>query len=194
MPLFSFADTVSLVGPEKGELFVIKEVTNAARKTVAHVDKDHYAMFFKNGAFVDTLGEGKHKVVASNETDVSVVLIYASKSASLEVKWATPVHFEASEKMSIRGEFEVGIGDLGLAQKALIEEGKYSVEKVRLKLRNRICSEIQPIVAKAIEERGAEIMNSDMRLAEIVRPAVSDILSKDYGLKLVSFGVSVVTE
>lgn len=185
MPLFSFSDTISLGDNKDGEMFIIKEIKNPIKKTVAIVDKDYYAIFFKNGAYVEILGEGKHQVAAKGEKNTFVLLIYVSMTASLSVKWAIPLVSEEA-KFGLRGELEVKIGDIGKAYKE-IEGG--SAEKLQLKLKNRICSELPAIIARAIEEMGKEALTDNAELAEAISPAISEILLKDYGLKLVGLTV-----
>ncbi len=191
MPLFSFAETIFLDDSDKNseELFILKEVKNPIKKTEAIVEKDYYAIFIKNGVYIEVLGEGKHQVVASGERSDSVLLIYVAMSKSLTVKWATLLKFDSIDRASIgmRGELEVKIGDLIKAYKELYEEG--TAEKLQTKLRNRICNEIQPIVAKTIELRGIQILDDGVKFAEEIGVSFSDILLKDYGLKLVGFTI-----
>lgn len=195
MPLF-FADTISLTDSDKSELFVIKEVIGAVKKTIAVVDKDHYAVFFKGENYIDTLGEGKHKIISGNEVNVSAKLIYISKTAVLDVKWATPARFEVSGgiKIGLRGEFNVQISDVGTAYRQLLEDNTYSAEKLVMKLRNRMCGEIQPIVAKVIEDSGVNIIDDCERLSKLVKPSINAIFLKDYGLTLVNFDLNVINE
>ncbi len=182
MPLFSFSETISLSGSDQSDLFTIKEVKNAIKKTVAVVGENHYAIFIKNGEYVEILGEGKHQVVKKGEKNVSVLLIYVSMSASLHVKWAIP----REEFIGLRGEIEVKIGDIGKAYKE-IEGG--SAEKLQLKLRSRICNEIRPMVARILEERGEEVLGDNIELGKALSPAIAEVLQKDYGLKLVGLTV-----
>ncbi len=198
MSLFSFAETVALSEEERAELFVYKEIKNPIKKTVAVVDESHYAIFIKDGVYVDSLPEGRHTLTSGNESAQSLKLIYASKAGKVNIKWATPVKFdvgsgESSHKVAMRGEFEVQIGELRKAYCELNPESDYSDEKLRLKLRNRLLSELQPIVAKITEENGFSILNNADELAISIEPAVADFLIKDYGLRLVLFALEAVT-
>ena len=184
-------------------LFVRKE-TRPKKRTIVVVDDNHYAIFIKQGVYHNALSTGKYYVLNKGEKNVSSVeFIFLSKTYSVEVKWGTPSRLDMSQqdghiKVGVSGTFEVQIGDPRKVYFEFIESDKdFGIEKLQEKLRSRMSSEIQPILAKAMQESNIaydQMAQHCLEISEIIKPTVADMLNKDYGLKLGSFVISIVVD
>ena len=188
---------------DKGDdaLFVRKEL-KPKKKTMVVVDDNHYAIFIKEGVYHNALSTGKYSVLNKGEKNVSSVeFIFLSKTNLIEVKWGTPSRLDMTQqdehvKVGVSGTFEVQIGDPRKVYFEFIESDKdFSVEKMQDKLRSRMSSEIQPILAKAVQESNitySQMAQSCEQLSDIIKPTLFDVLNKDYGLKLCSFTLDAI--
>lgn len=206
MSLFAKPELITLNNLEltNNDLFIRKEVKNPSKKTMVVVNDTHNAIFIKDGAYLNTLSAGKHSVLEKGDKDVdSVEFIYVSKTCKVEVKWGTPNRFDMRDpqtdipiKIGVRGTFEVQIGDPRKAYLELIGADKtYTTAKLQERLRSRMCSEIQPIIAKVMRERNLtydRITQNTKEIADLIKPAMANMFNKDYGLTLFSFVIDAI--
>lgn len=204
--LFAKPEFITLNNLEltNNDLFVRKEVLNPSKKTMVIVNDTHNAIFIKDGAYLNTLEAGKYPVLNKDDKNVDKVeFIYVSKTCKVEVKWGTPNRFDMRDpqtdipiKIGVRGTFEVQIGDPRKAYLELIGADKtYTTAKLQERLRSRMCSEIQPIIARVMQERNLtydRITQNSKEIADLIKPEMEKMFSRDYGLKLYSFVIDAI--
>ncbi|MCH5164767.1 MAG: SPFH domain-containing protein [Clostridiales bacterium] len=199
--LFFKPEYIQLDKANGDALFVRKEV-KPKKRTMVVVDDNHYAIFIKEGVYHNALSTGKYSVLNKGEKNVSKVeFIFLSKTNAIEVKWGTPSRLDMTWqdehiKVGVSGTFEVQISDPRKVYFEFIQPDKdFSIEKMQDKLRSRMSSEIQPILAKALQESNIaydQMAQSCTELSDIIKPTVLDMLNKDYGLKLCSFMLDAI--
>lgn len=187
---------------QNNELFLNKVVSKPNKKVMVVISDTHNAIFLKDGVYINTLSAGKYPILDKGERVDNVEFVYVSKSCKLEVKWATPNRLEMRDpqtdtpiKVGIRGTFEVQINNARKAYDELMGVDKtYNITVLQDKLRSRMCNEIQPIMAKVMDKQNLSYdkIESKDKIAELITPTISDIFSKDYGLKLSSFTIDAI--
>lgn len=197
-------DYVSLLGAdiEKNCLFERKVIERIKKKTFVDVPCGYNAILFKQGEYVNVLPEGRHLIAEKREKGVSVEIVFVSRTSKLEVKWGTPVNIDVSDKdgncarLKLRGYMTIGVVDARIAFMEFVDsDGVFNEEILRNKLRSRVCNEIQPSVVKAINELGvaiSEIENNCEQISQVMLPAASEALKRDYGLVLDAFVIEAI--
>ncbi len=188
---------------DKNELFVRKQIDRPNKHVIIVVPELYNAILIKQGEYCNSLPSGKYPAVNRNEKKISVELMYVSKTREVEIKWGLPGKFELSDKncnvakVGARGSLKFKIAEPRKAYFELIDsENSFSEEHLQTKLRNRLCVEIQPFIAKAVNELNLEVDSLDkncIEVAALIMPMVAEMIKRDYGLQLDMFTVDAIS-
>ena len=102
------------------ELFKRFSVTDLPADAKIIVPETHNAILLKDGMMMDTLNSGSYDIFDSkkkkHDPNITVEVIYMSKTAKLKVNWGTRTQFDLRDtetdvpiKVGAHGEFEVQI-------------------------------------------------------------------------------------
>ena len=135
--------------------------------------------------------------------NVSVEVIFLSKTARLKVMWGTKTRFSFRDpetdvpvKVGAHGEFEVQISNPRKAYMVLIgAEDEYTVQDLKERLATRMLSKVEPAIAGAMRSGGLtfdRMSEHKDEIAQSVLPVLSKMFEEDYGLKMFSFTIASV--
>lgn len=171
------------------------------------VPETHNAIFIKDGILMDTLQSGSYEIFEEKSKrkckNVSVEVIYLSKTARLKVMWGTKTRFSFRDpetdvpvKVGAHGEFEVQISNPRKAYMVLIgAEDEYTVQDLKERLATRMLSKVEPAIAGAMRLGGLtfdRMSEHKDEIAQSVLPVLSKMFEEDYGLKMFSFTIASV--
>ena len=171
------------------------------------VPETHNAIFIKDGILMDTLQSGSYEIFEEKSKrkckNVSVEVIYLSKTARLKVMWGTKTRFSFRDpetdvpvKVGAHGEFEVQISNPRKAYMVLIgAEDEYTVQDLKERLATRMLSKVEPAIAGAMRSGGLtfdRMSEHKDEIAQSVLPVLSKMFEEDYGLKMFSFTIASV--
>ncbi len=171
------------------------------------VPETHNAIFIKDGILMDTLQSGSYEIFEEKSKrkckNVSVEVIYLSKTARLKVMWGTKTRFSFRDpetdvpvKVGAHGEFEVQISNPRKAYMVLIGvEDEYTVQDLKERLATRMLSKVEPAIAGAMRSGGLtfdRMSEHKDEIAQSVLPVLSKMFEEDYGLKMFSFTIASV--
>ena len=171
------------------------------------VPETHNAIFIKHGILMDTLQSGSYEIFEEKSKrkckNVSVEVIYLSKTARLKVMWGTKTRFSFRDpetdvpvKVGAHGEFEVQISNPRKAYMVLIgAEDEYTVQDLKERLATRMLSKVEPAIAGAMRSGGLtfdRMSEHKDEIAQSVLPVLSKMFEEDYGLKMFSFTIASV--
>ena len=171
------------------------------------VPETHNAIFIKDGILMDTLQSGSYEIFEEKSKrkckNVSVEVIYLSKTARLKVMWGTKTRFSFRDpetdvpvKVGAHGEFEVQISNPRKAYMVLIDaEDEYTVQDLKERLATRMLSKVEPAIAGAMRSGGLtfdRMSEHKDEIAQSVLPVLSKMFEEDYGLKMFSFTIASV--
>ena len=170
------------------------------------VPETHNAILIKDGVLMDTLNSGSYDIFEEKSKkcrNVSVEVIFLSKTARLKVMWGTKTRFDFRDpetdvpvKVGAHGEFEVQISNPRKAYMVLIgAEDGFTVQDLKERLSVRMMSKVEPAMARAMREGGISFdrisENKDV-IAAAVLPELQKMFDEDYGLKVFSFTIASV--
>lgn len=174
------------------------------------VPETHNAILIKDGMAMDTLNSGSYDIFEEKSRrkskNVSVEVIYMSKTARLKVMWGTRSQFSFRDpetdvpvKLGAHGEFEVQISNPRKAYMVLIgAEKEFTVQDLKERLVMRMLSKTEPAIAREMRAGALSydrISEHKDEIAAKIMPDLKDMF-EDYGLKLFSFTIGnvVITE
>lgn len=170
------------------------------------VPETHNAILIKDGVLMDTLNSGSYDIFEEKSKkcrNVSVEVIFLSKTARLKVMWGTKTRFDFRDpetdvpvKVGAHGEFEVQISNPRKAYMVLIgAENDFTVQDLKDRLSVRMMSKVEPAMARAMREGSISFdrisENKDV-IAAAVLPELQKMFDEDYGLKVFSFTIASV--
>ncbi len=171
------------------------------------VPETHNAILIKDGILMDTLNSGSYALSDDKSKrkrkNVSVEVIYLSKTAKLKVMWGTKTQFSFRDpetdvpiKVGAHGEFEVRISNPRKAYLELIgAEKEFTVQDLKDRLSMRMMNKVEPAIAGAMRSRGLtydRMSEHKDEIAQSVLPELSAMFEDDYGLKIFSFTIGRV--
>ncbi len=170
------------------------------------VPETHNAILIKDGMAMDTLNSGSYDIFEEKSRrkskNVSVEVIYMSKTARLKVMWGTRSQFSFRDpetdvpvKLGAHGEFEVQISNPRKAYMVLIgAEKEFTVQDLKERLVMRMLSKTEPAIAREMRAGALSydrISEHKDEIAAKIMPDLKDMF-EDYGLKLFSFMIGNV--
>ncbi len=171
------------------------------------VPETHNAILIKDGVLMDTLNSGSYDIFEEKSAkkcrNVSVEVIFLSKTARLKVMWGTKTRFDFRDvetdvpvKVGAHGEFEVQISNPRKAYMVLIgAEKTFTVQDLKDRLAARMMSKVEPAIARAMRSGGItfdRMSEHKDEIAQSVLPVLSKMFEDDYGLKIFSFTIASV--
>ena len=191
---------------QENKMFVRKNVDKLEASACVIVEETHTAILIKDGKLQDTLSAGRHPLFDQKRgffCNVTVSLIYMSKTAEMEGKWGTPVPFDfrdpvADVPISVGASGEYGIRIYDPRQFYLNVIGAIkdcTVQALAARLRERIISEIKPALAKIMTEKRLSYYNLTENIKEVsewLLPVFREMLQREYGLDMTYFLISNV--
>ena len=170
------------------------------------VPETHNAILIKDGVLMDTLNSGSYDIFEEKSRrkskNVSVEVIYMSKTARLKVMWGTRSQFSFRDpetdvpvKLGAHGEFEVQISNPRKAYMVLIgAEKEFTVQDLKERLAMRMLSKVEPAIAREMRNGSLSYDRISEHKDEIAAKILPDLKEtfEDYGLKLFSFTIGNV--
>ena len=189
------------------ELFKRFSVTDLPADAKIIVPETHNAILLKDGMMMDTLNSGSYDIFDSkkkkHDPNITVEVIYMSKTAKLKVNWGTRTQFDLRDtetdvpiKVGAHGEFEVQICNPRKAYLELIGvKGNFNVDELKERLSMRMMSKIEPAIAQTMREKNLSydrMSEHKDEIAQSVLKVLSKMFEEEYGLRMFSFTLANV--
>lgn len=192
-------------------LFWRSPVETLDKKSQVLVRATDVALFEKNGELLELKEGGLYPVFNKNsifsdflntkEKEVSIDLIYMSKTAKLIVRWGSLKQLDLIDpkynvplKVGAHGEYEVQINNPRKFYLELVgREDNFSIDDLRKRLQSRILSFIEPEVDKYMKKEKETYLNISAQKAGIqenIYNSIRKFFADEYGLKIFSFTLS----
>jgi membrane protease subunit (stomatin/prohibitin family) len=176
------------------------------------VQDNQWAVFFRDGRALDTLGSGRHTLSTMNlplltkllglpfggQSPFQAQVYFISRQTFTELKWGTkePIVFRDAELAMVRlrafGRFSTRVADPAIFLQQLVgTKGKYTTDAIEDFLRDICVARLNDLLGETLKSV-LDLPRSYDELAGGLKARVADDFGK-YGLELVDFLIGAIT-
>jgi regulator of protease activity HflC (stomatin/prohibitin superfamily) len=176
-------------------MFVRVPVENCSNGDAVVVDESCTAIIIKNGQMHQTLVSGKHNLLSFGTNKDSFAIVFVAKTSKFKMLWGTKEQFSFRDpvedvlvKVGANGQVDVQITN---PRKFYLEFGKqkddFKISDLKENIHNRLLSIIEQQIATYMNNQKLSYDRLDenkSRVAEEIRPYVSNQIEKDFGIRI----------
>jgi len=197
--------TVITFQGDNKNLFTRKLVEKIEPKTTVVVPETHNAILVKDGQMLQTLSSGKYELAKfvdlKEEPEVSLEILFLSKTAKLKLMWGTAQKVLAYDpklqenyQIGFSGDFEVQIGDPRKSYLYLVGVAQdLTTDGLQERLMSNVVSVVESVVLEYIEQNEVlfnQISLHKKQMSQKVLSKLSHKLMSEYGIAVFSFNLA----